>query len=94
MTEAIEDLQQAVEDTVRLRDGEVELLTGTPGLPVVQRKREVGQCSPQAFSYADQEHRSSSYSGISSEPVTAKLPVACSAAEGCAPPIITEYSPG
>ena len=35
MTEAIEDLQQPVEDTVRLRDGEIELLTGTPGLPVV-----------------------------------------------------------
>jgi hypothetical protein len=25
MTEAIEDLQQPVEDTVRLRDGEIEL---------------------------------------------------------------------
>jgi hypothetical protein len=35
MTEAIRDLRQPVEDTVRLRDGEIELLTGTPGLPVV-----------------------------------------------------------
>jgi hypothetical protein len=30
-----EDLQQPVEDTVLLRDGEIELLTGTPELPVV-----------------------------------------------------------
>ena len=35
MTEAIEDLQQPVEDTVRLRDGKIELLTGTLELPVV-----------------------------------------------------------
>jgi hypothetical protein len=35
MTEAIGDLQQPVEDTVRLRDGEIELRTGTSGLPVV-----------------------------------------------------------
>ena len=42
MTEAIEDLQQPVEDTVRLRDGEIELLPGTPSL---QRKEEIGQCS-------------------------------------------------
>jgi hypothetical protein len=88
-----EDLQQPVEDTVLLRDGEIELLTGAPDLPVVSRKQEIGQCSPQAFSSPDQEHNGS-YSGIDSEPVTAKLPVACSAAEGCAPPIITEYSPG
>jgi hypothetical protein len=94
MTEAIEDVRQPVEDTVRLRDREIELLTATPGLPSIQRKQEVGQCSPRAFSSADQEHSSSSYSGIGSEPVTAKLPVACSATDGCAPPIITEYSPG
>jgi hypothetical protein len=35
MTEAIEDLQQPVADTVLLRDEEIELLTSTPELPVV-----------------------------------------------------------
>jgi hypothetical protein len=33
MTEAIEDLQQPVEDTVLPRDGEIELLTGTSSCP-------------------------------------------------------------
>ena len=42
----------------------------------------------------DPLNRGSSYSGIASEPVTAKVPWMCSAADGCAPPIITEYSPG
>lgn len=35
MTEAIEDLQQPVEDTVLPRDGEIELLTGTLELPAL-----------------------------------------------------------
>jgi hypothetical protein len=93
MTEAIEDLQQPVEDTVLPRDGEIELLTGTLELPALLTQGGNRAVQSAAFSCADQD-QSSSYSGIGSEPVTAKLPVACSAAEGCAPPIITEYSPG